>query len=117
MNACVYLVVRRRFRRDVYGTGSGEGVWSSLVTAESGVLRITLSNPAALARLLAFLSFDPTAVVTPIGEREIEVSFLGSLNEAAQRRELELRLRAWLDANPDLVAVVSDKGSVPNSEG
>lgn len=71
-------------------------------------MRITLSSPARLRRLLAFLAFDPTVIITPLGEREIEVAFLGSLNEWAQRRELELRLRAWLAAHPDEIAILSD---------
>ena len=71
-------------------------------------MRISLSNPATLRRLLAFLTFDVTVVATPLSDREVEVSFLGSLNAWAQRRELELRLRAWLAAHPDVVAVVSE---------
>ena len=66
-----------------------------------------MSNPARLRHLLTFLTFDPTAVVSPIGDRDIEISFLGSLNESAQRHELELRLDAWLAANPDVSAVVT----------
>lgn len=71
-------------------------------------MRIGLSNADRQRRLVAFLAFDETAIVTPVGEREIEVSFLGSLNAWAQRRELELRLRLWLAAHPDVVAVVSE---------
>lgn len=82
----------------------GAAVW------REGIVRITLSNPARLPRLLAFLAFDSTAVVTPIGDSEVEVSFLGSLNESAQRCELELRLQAWLAANPDTIAAISDYG-------
>jgi hypothetical protein len=47
-------------------------------------------------------------IVTRLGDTEIEVSFLGSLNEWAQRRELELRLRARLSAHPDVIAVLSE---------
>jgi hypothetical protein len=79
-------------------------------------VRITVANPAQRGRLLTFLSLDPTVVVTPVGEREIEVSFLGSLNVSAQRRELELRLRAWLGENPDVDAVVSEKSGEGASE-
>ena len=71
-------------------------------------MRVRLSNPARLRRLLAFLAFDPAIVVSQIGDSEIEVSFLGSLNEWAQRRELELRLRAWRKAHPDVIAVLYD---------
>lgn len=69
-------------------------------------MRIRLSHPSRLRRLLAFLAFDATAVVTAVAEDEVEVSFLGSLNVWAQRRELELRLRAWLAANPDVIATI-----------
>jgi hypothetical protein len=72
-------------------------------------MRITVSNSAEQRRLLAFLSFDPTAIVTAVGEDEIDVSLVGSLSADAQQRELELRLRAWLDANPDVVAVINDE--------
>ena len=71
-------------------------------------MRISLSNPARLSRLLAFLAFDPSVIATPLGDREVEVSFLGSLNAWSQRRELELRLRSWLAAHPDVVAIVSE---------
>jgi hypothetical protein len=73
-----------------------------------GVVRVRLSNPGRLRRLLAFLALDPAIVVSQIGASEIEVSFLGSLNEWAQRRELELRLRAWRKAHPDVIAVLYD---------
>ena len=71
-------------------------------------MRIRLSNPMWQRRLLAFLAFDPTVIVALVDETEIEVSFLGSLNAWAQRRELELRLRAWLSAHPEAVAVLLD---------
>jgi hypothetical protein len=71
-------------------------------------VRITLADGEQQRRLVAFLVFDETAIVTPVFEREVEVSFLGSLNAWAQRREVELRLRQWLAAHPDVVAVVSD---------
>jgi hypothetical protein len=71
-------------------------------------VRVRLSNPERIRRLLAFLAFDSNAIVSQIGDSEIEVSFLGSLNEWGQRRELELRLRTWLKANPDVIAVLTD---------
>jgi hypothetical protein len=67
-----------------------------------------VSEPSLRRKLLAFLAFDANAVVTPVGEDEIEVSFLGSLNAGAQRMELELRLRAWLAAHPDADAVIAE---------
>lgn len=71
-------------------------------------MRISLSDADRQRRLVAFLVFDDNAIVRPIGDREVEVSFLGSLNAWAQRRELESRLRLWLAAHPDVVAVVSE---------
>jgi len=70
-------------------------------------VRIRLSHPSRLGQLLAFLTFDATAVVRQISDAEIEVSFTGSLNTWAQRRELELRLRAWLAWNTDVIAAIT----------
>ena len=67
-----------------------------------------MSEPSLRRKLLAFLAFDANAVVTAVGEDEIEISFLGSLNAGAQRMELELRLRAWLAAHPDASAVIAE---------
>jgi hypothetical protein len=71
-------------------------------------VRIHVSRPDALRRLQIFLAIDTEAIVTPIDEHELEISFLGSRNEWSQRKELELRLRSWLASHPDVVAVVSD---------
>lgn len=71
-------------------------------------MRIRLSRPESLRRLQVFLSLDTEAIVTPLDDRELEISFLGSRNEWAQRKELELRLRSWLASHPDVVAVISD---------
>jgi hypothetical protein len=71
-------------------------------------VRIRISRPEGLRRLQAFLTLDTEAIVTPLDEYEIEISFLGSRNEWAQRKELELRLRSWLASHPEIVAVVSD---------
>jgi hypothetical protein len=71
-------------------------------------MRVSVSDPARLPRLLAFLAFDPTAVITPLGEDEVEVSFTGSLNSHAQQRELERRLRAWMAAHPDAVVILNN---------
>ena len=71
-------------------------------------MRIKLSNPAMLRRLLRTLGFDPSVVVSQLSDDEIEVSFAGSLNTTAQAMETELRLRAWLAAHPDVVAVISE---------
>jgi hypothetical protein len=71
-------------------------------------VRIRVSRPDSLRRLQTFLTLDTEAIVTPLDDHELEISFLGSRNEWAQRKELELRLRSWLAAHPDVVAVVSD---------
>jgi hypothetical protein len=71
-------------------------------------MRVSVSDPARLRRLLAFLAFDATAVVTLVNANEVEVSFTGSLNSYAQRCELERRLRAWVAAHPDVVVTVDD---------
>ena len=67
-----------------------------------------LSDPALLGRLKAFLAFDTNIVVTQIGDDEVEVSFLGSLNTNAQQMQTELRLRAWIGAHPASIVVVRE---------
>jgi hypothetical protein len=71
-------------------------------------MRIKLSEPSMLRKLLLVLAFDPSAVVTQLSDDEIEVSFAGSLNTNAQVMETELRLRAWLAAHPDVIAVMRE---------
>jgi hypothetical protein len=71
-------------------------------------MRIKLSEPSMLRKLLLVLAFDPSAVVTQLSDDEIEVSFAGSLNTTAQVMETELRLRAWLAAHPDVIAVMRE---------
>jgi hypothetical protein len=71
-------------------------------------VRIRLSDAKQLDKLLAFLAFDPNVVVSKISLQEVEVSFLGSLNTTAQIMESELRLRMWLAANPDVIAVMQE---------
>ena len=71
-------------------------------------MRIRLSDASQLDRLLLFLAFDPNVVVSQLGDDEVELSFLGSLNTDAQMMESELRIRLWLAANPDLIAVMQE---------
>ena len=71
-------------------------------------MRVKLSNPALVGRLEQYLAFDSNVVVTRIAHDEIEVSFLGSLNANAQQMQTELRLRAWIAAHPDAVAVMRE---------
>ena len=80
----------------------------ALATKGGKALRVKLSDPALLGRLKAFLAFDTNVVVTQIGDDEVEVSFLGSLNANAQVMQSELRLRMWLAAHPDVIAIMHE---------
>ena len=71
-------------------------------------MRVKLANPAMMNRLLAYLAFDANVVVNTIADDEVEVSFLGSLNTDAQRMHTELRLRSWIAANPEAIAVLRE---------
>lgn len=71
-------------------------------------MRIRLSDAEQLQRLLNFLAFDANVVVSQIAIDEVEVSFLGSLNTSAQVMQSELRLRMWLAAHPDVIAVLHE---------
>ena len=70
--------------------------------------RIKLSDADQLQRLLAFLAFDANVIVSQIARDEVEVSFLGSLNTSAQMMQSELRLKLWLAAHPDVIAVMQE---------
>jgi hypothetical protein len=63
-------------------------------------MRIELSDPAQLRSLIQFLELDDNVVVTMIGESEIEIGFVASLNSHAQQTETELRLRDWTSSHP-----------------
>jgi hypothetical protein len=71
-------------------------------------VRIKLSDADLVERLLAFLAFDSNVIVTKIAPDEVEVSFLGSLNASAQVMQSELRLRMWLAAHPDVIAILQE---------
>jgi len=71
-------------------------------------LRIKLSDPSQLDKLLSFLAFDANVIVTQTELDEVELSFLGSLNTTAQMMESELRLRLWLSSHPDVIAVMQE---------
>ena len=71
-------------------------------------MRIRLSDPSQLDRLLTFLEFDANVIVTQIANNEVEVSFLGSLNTTAQMMQSELRVRLWLASNPDVIAILQE---------
>jgi len=71
-------------------------------------MRIKVSDRNQVALLIQFLTLDPDALVTRVADDEIEVGFVGSLNTWAQQAETMLRVRAWLGANPDIVAIVRE---------
>ncbi len=71
-------------------------------------MRITLSDRAHQRSLLRFLSFDPQVTATAVDERTLEVSFAGSLSSEGQRMMTERRLRAWLAAHREAIAVLSE---------
>ena len=71
-------------------------------------MRIRLSDPSQLDRLLTFLEFDANVIVSQIADDEVEVSFLGSLNTTAQMMQSELRVRLWLASNPDVIAIMQE---------
>ncbi|HZR94532.1 MAG TPA: hypothetical protein VFA56_02490 [Gaiellaceae bacterium] len=71
-------------------------------------MRVKVANPALAQRLISYLEFDANVVVNAIDEDEVEVSFLGSFNADAQRMQTELRLRAWISANPGAVVVMRE---------
>jgi hypothetical protein len=58
-------------------------------------MRIRLSSADMLDELLKFLRAEPSAVVEPVSDDEVEVSLLGSYQQDALRMEVYLRLRAW----------------------
>jgi hypothetical protein len=71
-------------------------------------MRVKVGDPALIRRLRRYLAFDATVVVTQIADDEVEVSFLGSLNTNAQQMQTELRLRAWIAANPEAIVTVRE---------
>ena len=71
-------------------------------------MRVKVSDPALVRRLELYLAFDSNVIVTRLGDDEVEVSFLGSLNTNAQQMQTELRIRAWIAANPGSVVVMRE---------
>jgi hypothetical protein len=71
-------------------------------------VRVKVSDPALVRRLELYFAFDPNVIVTRLGADEVEVSFLGSFNTNAQQMQTELRLRAWIAANPGSVVVMRE---------
>ena len=69
-------------------------------------MRIKQTDAARTRSLRRFLAFDTNTVVSVLAEDELEVGFVGSLNALAQQQASEQRLRAWLAAHPDAIAVI-----------
>jgi hypothetical protein len=64
------------------------------------IVRIHAHDEDELQSLLLYLTRTPDTVVTALSDLELEVSFLGSLNDHAQRKLLNRRLRAWRPERP-----------------
>jgi hypothetical protein len=63
-------------------------------------VRIHAHDAEELQSLLLYLMRTPDAVVTALSDVELEVSFLGSLNDRAQRTLLRKRLHDWRPERP-----------------
>jgi len=69
-------------------------------------MRIRLNDPSLLPELVEFLRTRTDAVVTEVGDDEVEVTLLGSYAIDAMRMELYLRIRAWEAARGGVVAEI-----------
>jgi len=58
-------------------------------------MRIRVTDPTAVAELVAFLTARADAIVEPINNHEVDVSLLGSYNADAMHMQLYLLIRAW----------------------
>ena len=58
-------------------------------------LRIQLTEPALVPSLLEFLGGSVSCVAKQVGEREIEVSLLGSYESGTHAVTVGLLVRAW----------------------
>ena len=58
-------------------------------------MRIRVTDPVAVAELVAFLTARADAIVEQINDDEVDVSLLGSFNADAMRMQLYLLVRAW----------------------
>jgi hypothetical protein len=71
-------------------------------------MRIRLNDPSLLPELVEFLEERTDAVITEVGDGEVEVTLLGSYALDALRMELYLRIRAWEAARGGVVAEILD---------
>ena len=58
-------------------------------------LRIQLTDPALVPSLLEFLTGAVSCVVERVGERELEISLLGSYQPDTHDLAVDLLVRAW----------------------
>ncbi len=73
-------------------------------------MRITISDPALVPDLLAFLNERLAIVTARLSETEVEVSLIGSQRNDAMRMELDLQLAIWRATHPGADAVIFDLG-------
>jgi hypothetical protein len=71
-------------------------------------MRIRLNDPSLLPDLVEFLQTRTDAVVTEVGDDEVEAMLLGSYAADALRMELYLRIRAWEAGRGGAVAEIVD---------
>lgn len=76
--------------------------------APSAAMRITISDPALVPELLAFLDERLEIVAARLNETEVEVSLIGSQRIDAMRMELDLQLAIWRAIHPGVHAVIVD---------
>lgn len=69
-------------------------------------MRIRVSDPNLCSDLLRFLRKRPDVIAEELAPGEVGVSILGSRRLPENELELELRLRAWRAAHPDVAVDV-----------
>jgi hypothetical protein len=72
-------------------------------------LRIRIDDPAALPDLVEELSSRVDAVITKVGDDEVELWLLGSLSVSKDRAEMEERLRTRRAARDTRVWIVPEE--------
>ncbi len=73
-------------------------------------MRISISDPALVPDLLAFLNERLAIVTARLSDTEVEVSLIGSQRNDAMRMELDLQLAIWRATHPGADAVIFDSG-------
>jgi hypothetical protein len=70
----------------------------------SAALRIRLTDPALVPSLLEFLTGSVSCIAHQVGEREVEVSLLGSYESVTHDVAVGALVGAWETAHPRLPA-------------